>query len=245
MLVDANLKRPEIARQKEFYEERWRTYGFANRLKLARAVAILEGIAATKIFEPKIVDLGCGTGWLAGMLGNFGPTTAVDLSEIAVEAAAKRHSNVQFLQADIFAWDHPEGQYDIVISQEVIEHVEDQRAYLEIACKMLRPGGYLILTTPNAETLNAMTEEQRDSWQRQPIENWLTKGELKTLLRRRFQTIRVTTLILGYGVRGTYVLANSNRLRSLLEKAGAARFFDNLRSGLGYGLHLYALARKI
>ncbi len=235
---------PHIESQRAFYEERWRSFGFANRLKLERCVAILQGLAATRFYQPKILDLGCGTGWLSGMVGNFGPTTALDLSSLAVESAAMKHPQVQFIQADVLNWEHRAEEFDVVISQEVIEHVEDQRAYLQVANRMLRRGGYLILTTPNARTLNAMPEEQRDSWSQQPIENWVTVSELRKLLKDHFEIVRLTTIISGYGVKGTYLLANSRRLRSVLEKVKCGTLFDELRLRLGYGLHTFALAIK-
>ena len=235
---------PRIESQRAFYEDRWRAYGFANRLKLERCVAILEGLAATRFYQPKILDLGCGTGWLSGMVGNFGPTTALDLSSVAVEDAALKHPQVQFIQADVLNWEHGTEQFDVVISQEVIEHVEDQRAYIQVANRMLRRGGYLILTTPNARTLNAMPEEQRDSWSQQPIENWVSISELRKLLNDHFEIVRLTTIISGYGVKGTYLLANSRRLRSILEKFKCGSLFDALRLRLGYGLHIVALTIK-
>lgn len=242
--VIAKKTTPDLEVQRAFYEQRWQEYAFANFLKLARCVAILEGIAATKLYQPKILDLGCGTGWLSSVVGNFGPTTAVDLSSTAVENAAIKHPHVQFMQTDVFDWDYPEEQFDIVISQEVIEHVEDQNAYLGIAYRMLRRGGYLILTTPNARTLYAMPEEQRNSWSQQPIENWLNTSELENLLKDRFEIIRLTTIIPGYGVKGTYRLANSLRFKSFFEKAAGGCLFDDLRLGLGYGLHIFALTKK-
>lgn len=172
--------------QRQFYNDRWHDFTFANRLKLERCIAILEALRSTRIREPRIIDLGCGSGWLASILGVFGPTTAVDLSDVAIDEAQKRYSHVNFYQADIMNWEYPEEAFDIAVSQEVIEHVEDQDRYLRIARGLLRTGGFLILTTPNARTFYALPEEVRKAWSNQPIENWISIAELRKLLKPHF-----------------------------------------------------------
>ena len=234
---------PTIQYQREFYEERWAGASFANRLKLSRCAVILDAVVSTRVKEPKMVDLGCGSGWLAGILGNFGPTVAVDLSSTATSEASKKYPHIEFVTADIFDW-RPNVRFDVVVSQEVIEHVADQSAYLGIAHRLLREGGYLILTTPNAATLHAMPEPVRAGWSRQPIENWLTRTQLKDLLEERFDVMRLTSLIAGYGTRGSYRFANSNHLRALFEIFDLAETFDRVRLKLGFGLHTLAVARK-
>ncbi len=233
-----------IAEQRQFYNERWKDFTFANRLKLARCAAVLDGVIATRIYEPRILDLGCGAGWLTSILGIFGPAVGVDLSDAAISDARQRYPHVQFLQADIFHWDYPRGAFDVVTSQEVIEHVEDQAGYLAIAHGLLRSGGHLILTTPNAATFRAMPPEQDAAWDRQPLENTLSIGRLKALLRPDFQIVRISTVIAGYGGKGLYRLASSERLWALAARLGLDDFFDLARRRLGYGRHIYALARK-
>ena len=200
--------------QQEYYNARWRTFEYANRLKMARAIAILGAMHRLKLNKPRIIDLGCGTGWLTAIVAQFGPSIGVDLSDEAVREASRKYPFVSFFQTDISSWNYPKGQFDIVISQEVIEHVENQAAHLDIAAELLRSGGYLILTTPNARTFYAMPRETRESWSNQPIENWLTKKELSELLERSFCQVKVSTIIPGYGRRGTYRFVNSYRLKN-------------------------------
>jgi ubiquinone/menaquinone biosynthesis C-methylase UbiE len=151
---------------------------------------------------------------------------------------------VEFLQADILSWDYPRNSFDVVISQEIIEHVKDQRAYLDVAHGLLHKGGYLILTTPNARTMYAMSDKRREKWANQPIENWLTAKELKRLLINDFEIIRFETIVFNFAVKGLYKVVDSQRLRSFLIVIGLSRAFDSLRSSLGFGLHFVVLARK-
>ena len=233
-----------VEQKAAFYDQRWSDFAYANRLKLERCCAILTGLANTKLSEPAIVDLGCGAGWLSAIVGNFGPTTGVDLSYGAIADAAVKYPYVQFMHADILNWDYPKNAFDVVISQEIIEHVEDQKQYIDIANGLLNDGGYLILTTPNARTMHALSEEARKTWTNQPIENWLTISQLRALLEERFEIVSVTTIILNVGTAGSYRLVNSERLRGLLAKVGLLSMFNSLRGRLGYGLHTVVVAKK-
>jgi len=245
--VNSKLMRAktDLEKQVAFYDQRWSGFAYANRRKMARCVSILNALQSTRLLEPRIIDLGCGAGWLAGIVGNFGPTTGVDLSHQAVAEAAVRYPYVQFIQADILSWKYPENSFDLVISQEIIEHVDDQKGYIEVAYGLLREGGYLVLTTPNARTMHAMTAETRKAWSNQPIENWLTIDELRALLAKRFEITSLTTIMLNVGGKGLYRVFNSCRLRSFLARLGFSEMFDTLRGWFGYGLHIVVLAKKI
>lgn len=232
------------AREQVFYNDYLIKAGYMNRLRLIRCVAILDTLASLRLEKPGIVELGCGTGWLSSILGLVGPTTGVDLSDAAVESAQRAFPHVEFHQADILKWESPRKDYDIAVSHEVIEHVPDQLRYLEVAWGVLRPGGYLILTTPNARTFNAMPEQQRMSWRAQPIENWLYPKELKHLVVARFELLRLTTIVPAHGQKGLYRLFASVRLRRLLARLSLDGQLDHLRLSIGMGLHTLVLARK-
>jgi 2-polyprenyl-3-methyl-5-hydroxy-6-metoxy-1,4-benzoquinol methylase len=131
-----------------------------------------------------------------------------------------------------------------VISQEIIEHIEDQKRYIDVAHGLLSDRGYLILTTPNARTMHAMSEEDRKAWSNQPIENWLTTSQLRSLLEDRFEIVSLTTIVLNVGTLGLYRIANSERLRSFLATLGLLPAFNSLRSFLGYGLHIVIVGKK-
>lgn len=230
--------------QVQFYDDWFDDFSYANLLQLDRAVSILDALRFAELTKPRILDFGCGPGWLANILGTFGPTLGVDLSRGAISRAKERYPGVGYEAVDVFNWDYPAGTFDVVVSQEVLEHVEDQSRYLDIAHDLLRAGGYLILTTPNAKTMLAMPEKQRNEWTHQPLENWVTTGELRALLRRRFTSVRMTTTIFGMGSKGSYRLMNSAKVESVLRRIGLSKFHNWLRAKLGYGLHIVAVARK-
>lgn len=228
-----------------YYAERWERFDYANTFALARITTILDMMQEAKLKEhPRICDLGCGAGWATGILGIFGPTTGVDLAP--PQSARQRYSYCEFLATDILEWRHPSECFDLVVSQETLEHIDvnGQGAYLDVARGLLRDRGYLILTTPNRRTMEAFRGGGR-TWSDQPIENWLYANDLKVLLRKhKFQVIRLTSFVLGYGSLGFYRLVNSGKVNRLLGLAGIQPIWRRLLARGNFGLHLAVLAQK-
>jgi 2-polyprenyl-6-hydroxyphenyl methylase/3-demethylubiquinone-9 3-methyltransferase len=98
------------------------------------------------------LDVGCGAGLLAEPLARLGAkVTGVDASPEVI-AVAREHAAAVGLTIDYAADDvhQLDGQFDLVTSLEVIEHVAEPGAFLKTLAKRLAPGGLLILSTPNA-----------------------------------------------------------------------------------------------
>jgi 2-polyprenyl-3-methyl-5-hydroxy-6-metoxy-1,4-benzoquinol methylase len=229
--------------QANYYDQRWQQEGFANGLQAARCAAVVLALHEIEVNEPRILDMGCGTGWLSAILGQFGATTAVDLSDFAVKVAAKKFPWVQFYHGDIFEWSltqHPD--FDVVVSQEVIEHVVDQAGYVRIAARLLKDRGHLILTTPNARTVRAM--RNASEWSNQPVENVLTVKELRSIVSRHFEIVEVTTIAPGFGDLGIYRLLNSKKVGALLNLLKLRTLYRKLLLRASFGLHTVVLARK-
>jgi 2-polyprenyl-3-methyl-5-hydroxy-6-metoxy-1,4-benzoquinol methylase len=241
---DVVEKKPSIEEQALFYDEKWGAYQYANSLERERIHAILGHIVETQFAYPRCVDLGAGAGALAGILGTFGPTLGVELSPAAVEQARQRFPYAQFVAGDLFGW-KPDVEYDIAVSQEVLEHLEDQPRFCRLAYTALRPGGYFIVTTPNAPVMRAMEQELGTAWSQQPVEDWVTAGELRTMLRDAgFTDIRISTIILGMTRRGIHRLVNSSKILALLASIGIKTSWEAWARRAGFGLHLVARARK-
>ncbi|MXP26991.1 bifunctional 2-polyprenyl-6-hydroxyphenol methylase/3-demethylubiquinol 3-O-methyltransferase UbiG [Altererythrobacter indicus] len=98
------------------------------------------------------VDVGCGAGLLCEPLARLGATvTGVDA---AAENIAAASAHAQGSQLPII-YRHGElgqlglGQFDLVTSMEVIEHVADKRAFVGELAARLAPDGLMVLSTPN------------------------------------------------------------------------------------------------
>jgi 2-polyprenyl-3-methyl-5-hydroxy-6-metoxy-1,4-benzoquinol methylase len=116
-------------------------------------------ILANQLLDPDrdllgraVLEIGCGRGGFAASLCRRGAiVTASDLSSAALEVARKAFTDldVKWLQADVQQLSFEDSTFDTVISCETVEHVPNPpRAIAELA-RVLRPGGTLILTTPN------------------------------------------------------------------------------------------------
>jgi SAM-dependent methyltransferase len=235
---------PGIEAQRAYYDRRWSEAGEMNPLERERAAVILSLLRGTGLARPRILDLGCGRGRLTAMLADLGPATGVDLSGEAIAAARARWPEAQWIAGDLFAVDLPRGTFDAVVSQEVIEHVEDQARYLDVAADALRPGGFLVLTTPNRWVQERRSRAEHEAWGLQPIEKWLDRAELRRLIERRFRPVEMRTIVPGYGSRGALAVVNSPKLRRLLGALRVGGAYDALRCRLGMGLHLVAFAQR-
>src|SRR6478735_3448868 len=99
----------------------------------------------------RALDVGCGAGLLAEPLARLGAqVTAIDAAPELIEVA-KTHAAGAGLAIDYraIAVEDLGGQYDLVTSMEVIEHVADPQAFIHSLAARLAPGGLMILSTPN------------------------------------------------------------------------------------------------
>jgi 2-polyprenyl-3-methyl-5-hydroxy-6-metoxy-1,4-benzoquinol methylase len=104
--------------------------------------------------EPRLLDMGCGDGALAGLLYRRfgGAITGADPDAKAIALAeemfARRGYRAAFRQVAGTDTGLPDGNFDAVVCSDVIEHVPDPVALLREIHRVLKPGGHLVLTTP-------------------------------------------------------------------------------------------------
>jgi 2-polyprenyl-6-hydroxyphenyl methylase/3-demethylubiquinone-9 3-methyltransferase len=99
-----------------------------------------------------LVDLGCGGGLLAPHLAGKGYRhVGVDTVRSALEQA--RTHGVEAIQADVVQLPLATGGADVVSAGELLEHVADLPGTVAEACRILRPGGLLVLDTLNRTAL--------------------------------------------------------------------------------------------
>jgi len=129
-----------------------------------------------------ILDLGCGRGWLSHLLAKEGRVTGLDPVRKVVEAAQQNFPEVTFIAGtvDTLLADPMVSPFDGIVCSEVIEHVplEEKPHFLRSIRRLLKPEGYLILTTPRGELWGAW---QRLTHAGQPVEVWLSETELSDL----------------------------------------------------------------
>jgi 2-polyprenyl-3-methyl-5-hydroxy-6-metoxy-1,4-benzoquinol methylase len=95
-----------------------------------------------------ICDLGCGNGHISGRLRGLGyEVTGVDASASGIQIARHTYPGAEFVHA-LIDRDLNLGQFDLVISSDVIEHLYRPSDLLDATVSQLKPGGHVLLGTP-------------------------------------------------------------------------------------------------
>jgi 2-polyprenyl-3-methyl-5-hydroxy-6-metoxy-1,4-benzoquinol methylase len=100
-------------------------------------------------FRNELLDVGAGVGLTLARAKHAGWNVAgVELSEFGPQFALK-HFGIDIMRGTLEEVQFPSNYFDVVLLQDTIEHVPDPRATLQEISRILRPGGALILSTPN------------------------------------------------------------------------------------------------
>lgn len=136
---------------------------------------LLKSIVETAQSKPhvKVLDLGCGTGNLAGAFLPLGcQVWGTDFSPRMIAKASLKYPSIPFAVADMRAKlpeDFPE-QYDLIVSAYVLHHfpIEEKiKQLLRFKHQHLQPGGRILigdLMFPNESALRAVASQYADSW---------------------------------------------------------------------------------
>ena len=110
----------------------------------------LKQITKNDNISPKILEIGCGLGYLTYSLNKAGYNAqGLDISLEAINLALKNYGNY-YICADLYEYAKTyKNEYDIIIFTEVIEHLNDIISFMESLRYLLKSEGKIILTTPN------------------------------------------------------------------------------------------------
>jgi SAM-dependent methyltransferase len=117
-----------------------------------RQARMLAAVLAERSGPQRIVDVGCGEGSATDLVKRLDPRNTVigvDWSAMALVQARARGLLVIQGGLDASGLPLPDAGTDVVIMSELIEHLVDTDAAVEEARRILRPGGILLLSTPN------------------------------------------------------------------------------------------------
>jgi 2-polyprenyl-3-methyl-5-hydroxy-6-metoxy-1,4-benzoquinol methylase len=177
--------------EREFYtrlfteDPRWsaRHPNCDEALRAGKLLAFLSEIAQAGQGELRILDLGCGRGWLTFLAHQYGACDGVDPVASVVEHAAKQHPDIAFFvgTARTVRSAADFRPYDVVLCSEVIEHVRDaeKRDFVRDLRSLLKPRGHALVTSPRGEWFQAWS---RMGSTPQPVEDWLAEKDLRRLL---------------------------------------------------------------
>jgi 2-polyprenyl-3-methyl-5-hydroxy-6-metoxy-1,4-benzoquinol methylase len=164
----------------------------------------------------RVLDVGCAGGYIALMLSELGhEVLGVELNErMAAEARAR---GVDVLEHDLdLPLPLPDDEFDLVHACEVVEHLFDTEGFLRELRRVLRPGGALIASTPN---LNSLHNRVRVLLGR-PVPMWgAYPGDLHGGHIRVFNRAKLVELLERCGFEVTEIIgSNQNRLAPVLDR---------------------------
>jgi SAM-dependent methyltransferase len=117
----------------------WRR-GQDRRLDLIRQYVSLEG--------RRILDIGCGIGTYVRKFRDFSPHVyGIDVDEEKVRRAAQTLPHITVGGAEALPF--RDETFDVILLNEVIEHVASDRATIQEAVRCLTPGGHVVIFAPN------------------------------------------------------------------------------------------------
>jgi SAM-dependent methyltransferase len=101
----------------------------------------------------RLLEVGSGSGRFLNRMRKAGWTVeGIDFDPVAASRARERFG-IPVAIGSLPDLRYPEGKYDVVAMSQVIEHVPDPAALLKECRRVLRPGGRLVLSTPNARSV--------------------------------------------------------------------------------------------
>ncbi len=219
------------------FEVEERNWHLQSRMSL-----VLETIDAMATPRSRVLDVGCGTGYLLERLAEGGFSgVGVDLSPDSVEIAQKRLVEIgaaDRLRAEVgSAYEPPDGPFDLITLTDVLEHLEEPRRCLSALAERLSPGGLLVVSTPNRRSLPGARRWLAErgvpgiKLRLAPVDNWQSWVDLEShgaaagliAVSRRGIFFRPGGRI-GSQIGRAYRFGAVRRVERLLSRTAAGRF---------------------
>ena len=201
---------------------------------------VLAALRRLKIENGKLLEVGCGTGWLSSKLTEFGKVTAVDLGKDIIEAAKEHCPEIDFRSGDIHTIAIPAHSFDVIVTLETFSHVPDQGAFVRRLSEMLRAGGVLVMTTQNKYVFERRAGIGPAVGY---LRRWVDMRELKRLLHSEF-IIREAATLEPEGHLGLLRIVNSRKLNKISSAVLGEARTKQLKEKAGFGQTIFVVAQK-
>ena len=170
---------------------------------LARHQAAYE-IARERIGGGWVLDLGCGSGYGSASLAQSS-ARVVGLDRVPPDGANR--GAARFVRARLEGLPFARGAFELVVSFQVIEHLEDPRDYVNALAELLHPEGVALVTTPNRLTSDGVNPYHVHEY---------VADELGECLHARFEDVVVRGIGASDPVR-RYMEARSRRIQRIMK----------------------------
>lgn len=184
-----------------------------------------------------VLDVAAGEGYGTALLAQVaGSATGVEISGEAAAHAAREYvrPNLRYLQGDARKIPVGDASMDVVVSFETVEHLFEQDVFLGEIKRVLRPGGRLLMSSPNSEAYSPPGSEANPYHVRE-----LSRSEFVDLVGRHFGHVR---LLAQRPMLGSVLVSDGDQAGATvtIERRGAAHFERG--NGLVQALYFVAVA---
>lgn len=153
--MDTNVEAAEIDKFSALAHRWWDKDGEFRPLHQLNPVRLQWILDHAALADRSIVDIGCGGGILAEAMAASGArVTGIDLADASLQVA-RLHAldsglgiDYRLISAERLATEAP-AQFDVVTCMEMLEHVPDPASIVRACAQLVRPGGWVFLSTIN------------------------------------------------------------------------------------------------
>ncbi len=233
---------PSIDQQRTFWDQ-WNTewrfrdpdYFMQRQLEVAQQLA-----SDLSLKNARILEAGCGTGWLSNGLIAYGAVVATDLSPASIEEGRRRYPRVDLRCGDFLAMDLPD-EFDLIISADALAHMHDQKAFFKRISGKLKDGGTFLLMTQNSFVWDRRSALKRLGHGQ--LQRWPSLDEIRTLLASDFEIQKIGSLLPG-GDRGVLFWVENRYIRGAFGRILGRKRWESWLEALGLGREWVIVARK-
>lgn len=125
-----------------WFESPWGRYASA-----VEATAVVSALG--RLPGRRVVDVGCGTGRLLSVLAEGGASAVGCDAEPSMLTVAKGRADVPLVQCDAASLPFPPGSFDAAVAVALLEFVADPPAVMAELCRVVRPGGRVVVGALN------------------------------------------------------------------------------------------------
>lgn len=146
-------------------------------------------LAGELVGGKRVLDAACGEGYGSAHLANTAITViGIDLSAEAIAHASNRYraDNLEFQLGDVCNLPFDDNEFDCIVSFETLEHLEDQSGLLKEFRRVLKPGGFALISSPDKAIYSDRLQYENEFHVRE-----LYRDELEALLAEQFPVCKL------------------------------------------------------
>jgi SAM-dependent methyltransferase len=179
--LETDLSKPLEFTGERFTPERVREIRYEHLHRYVFARELVGGL--------NVLDAACGEGYGTALMATGASfVTGVDISDTVVEHATARYpsDNLEFIVSDCLRLPFDDDEFDCAVSFETLEHMEDHEGLLTEFRRVLKPGGFLLLSSPDKAVYSDQQQNRNEFHVRE-----LYRDEFESLLRAHFPAYRL------------------------------------------------------